>query len=266
MKIRTKRAFKPALPPKPKWAPGFTRPPRERTWVEYLGGIWPNIHLSPTAHGKMWALVQECDTEVGWLSPCRKLENGDILVEDVLVPRQTCTVVTTDITSDGEAELLQELLAANQRDVISRLACWGHSHVDMPVFPSMTDEEQTQSFLRRHAKRNAEFFLRLIANRHGDLHTTAYLLHRNAIVHQPNLCAEPPSPELWKAWAQREIKEKVRKVRFSAALARSGNIKIDFEDFNRATFKRWAAQGLIDPDDYDYDFVERHEAMIGENG
>jgi hypothetical protein len=199
----------------------------------------------------MWALVQQSDIEVGWLSSCRQLENGDIVIDDVFVPGQICTVVSTDITPAGEAELLGDLLSTNRRDVIQSLSCWGHSHADMTVYASGTDEKQTQSFLRRHAKRGSQFFLRVIANKKGEFYCTVYLLGSNVIVNNPTLHAEPPDASLWKEWAEEQLRTKVERQSLTGQMFAANIADFEFEKVGDNILQRWLQIGYINPEVYD---------------
>lgn len=183
----------------------FSRPDGKRTTVERIRGTWPSVVVTPQAHGKMWALVRACPIEIGWLSPCTRRADGAIIVSDVFVPSQVCTASTTEITPDGEQEMLSAFIAEGKLHTINSLRCWGHSHVSMSVFASGTDEQQTRVYLDRFD----DFFVRLIANKRGDLFCSLYLIEEGFAIHDPVLELYKNDWKAYAAWAEREVKTKV---------------------------------------------------------
>lgn len=228
----------------------FYRPDRTNITISRVSGKWPAVHIGPEAHGKMWALVQQSDIEVGWLSSCRLLEDGDFVIDDVFVPKQVCSIVSTTITPDGEAELLGDLLRANRQDIIQSLSVWGHSHVDLQVWPSHIDETQTQTFLRRHMKRGSQFFLRVIANRHGELYCGVYLFGLNLAVHNPVLHAEPFDASLWRLWAAEQLRTKVRRESLARHWYVANAADFELEKVDPLVLQRWLQVGNIDLEVY----------------
>lgn len=194
----------------PKYEQAAEVPEKDYPMVERISGEeWPSLVVSKKAHGKMWSLIMLCrESEISWMGACVRLSDGSILLEDIFVPKQECTAVTTTITREGDQQLLQELLNKGDMDAINRIRCWGHSHVDMPVFASYVDEEQTRSFLKRYD----DFFVRCILNRKGELYCSIYLLDTGVVIHHPVVKEEIPDTEGWLEWAQKEIAEKVTRT------------------------------------------------------
>ncbi len=201
----------------------------------------PAVFLTAQAHGKMWALVQACDIEIGWFATCTRDEGGNVVIDDVFVPHQVCTIATTTITKDGEAQLLSTLMGEGRADTIKRLLCWGHSHVDMQVLPSGTDEEQTNVYIKKHAKQG--YFVRIIGNKQGALAVSVYLLDEGFVVHHPLLRIEKSRKE-WAQWAKREIKAKVIEGVFSVESYK--NSKFSLKDISLETLGAWLKSGRID--------------------
>jgi len=173
---------------------------------------WPTVRIRSQAHGKMRALIEACPMEISWIAACTR--NGDdVEIDDVFVQQQLCSNGFTFVTRDGEAELLNSLLAAHRIDVIRRLNCWGHSHVDSMVFASGTDESQTQELIARAKDMGKDFFVRLIANKWDDLFATLYLFDQGLIFQNVPLHVEPPKTWKWRAWAEQEVALKARKIR-----------------------------------------------------
>ena len=146
---------------------------------------------------------------------------------------------------DGEAELLMELLQSGRRDVIKSLSCWGHSHVNMDVYPSGPDEDQTKSFLRRNMQRGSKFFIRVIANKRGELYTSVYLLPSDLAVHNPLIIAEQPDASSWTSWAAEQLQSKVEFREIDEVLY-EGMKKLGLEELPPSVIQRWQDAGYID--------------------
>lgn len=200
-----------AMPP-PKERTSFDRPDHARTSIGLLfERKFPEVRITAEAHGKMWALVQECDIEIGWLSTCGRDGDTNFVIDDVFVPDQICGPASTTITKNGEAGLLTKLIDAGTIESINRLNCWGHSHVNMAVFASHVDQKQTDDFLERHS---ADHFLRVICNKRGELYASVYLHDDAMVVHHPKLHIEESDTAPWIDWAKAEIEEHVTREVF----------------------------------------------------
>lgn len=175
--------------------------------------LYPRVHITAEAHGKMRALVAACRLEVLWLSPTKVVPNGSVVIYDVLVPHQECTIGSTEKLKtedfDGEDQLLRDLMNERKYDVIKDLICWGHSHGNFATFASSVDEGQTMDYLRRMYEMGKTRFVRLIANKGDDLFASLYLLDEGRAIHHAPIRAEPPDTKRWAAWARREVREKV---------------------------------------------------------
>jgi len=227
----------------------FERPYGVGITVDLIGRPWPKLHITPTACGKMWALTQLCDIEIGWLSSCR-MEKENFIIDDVFVPHQVCTIVSTDITPDGEETLLTELIRTGQKEVINSLCCWGHSHVDMDARASSPDEKQTLSFVRRITKRHGSHFVRVIANQKGDLTSAIYLLDMGIVVYNSIIVSSPPDVAKWKSWAESEIESKVVRDQLNIS---DGPIWLDLKEsvIDPASLEKWLIRGYISRETYD---------------
>lgn len=128
----------------------------------------PSVSYTPRAYQMMKHIVSVCDKEVGWMCAVQDLGKNQFLIYDVYVPDQEVTAVTTDISSDGMAEIAMAMIENDQDP--SHLYAWYHSHVNMQVSPSSTDEQQVEEFLD-----DCPIFIRGIWNKHGDEKVDVYL-------------------------------------------------------------------------------------------
>tara|TARA_B100000745_G_C20150967_1_gene394606 strand:- start:1302 stop:2168 length:867 start_codon:yes stop_codon:yes gene_type:complete len=238
----------------------FNRPSNAGFKIGRISGGWPTVHISAIAHQKMWALVQHCPIEIGWLCTVVRQENGDFLVEDVYVPEQECTMSTTDISADGVGELLGALLADGRVDEVGKLKCWGHSHVNMAVFASGVDEDQTADYLAQHE----DFFVRIIANKQGDLYCTAYLIDEDIRLEHIPMEVEPVKGCDFGDWAKTEIAEKVRQRAMTYQYYTDYGLQYDLERFTEEELDALLQAGFIDDEFHDWFLQAIEQSSLGE--
>jgi len=145
---------KPAPKPKPLQ---FNATSQTKTITPIGTTQMPTVYYTRDAWTKMWKIVELCPEEVGWLGTVDKI-GGDYLITEVFLLEQEVSGVTTDIESDAVANLAVELESRGIDS--SKLRYWGHSHVNMGVSPSGTDENQTNEYIE-----HCDFFIRGIYNK-----------------------------------------------------------------------------------------------------
>lgn len=243
-KLPVYKGFK-ALPPRKE----FSLPYAQGMTIGMMSGQWPSVTLTHRAHSKMWALVKECDIEVGWLATCTKDKDGYV-IDDVYVPKQECTMASTNMTEDGQSEMLTELMEEKKFDVIKNLNCWGHSHVDMAVFASGVDSTQTDKFISDSKSQKHDHFIRIIANKKGEFFCTLYLFKNNILINNPRLVnlKDPKDTTNYKAWAKKEISDKVTKE-----LIRHTNFSGSYIDAGwLECIDDWFQKGHLSKESYDF--------------
>jgi len=208
-----KRSIVPHLPKLVTKPRVFKRPSREYFRIESFPGKGPKVIIKKDAFLKMKALIAECSIEVSWMATCDMMDDGNFVIEDVFVPEQECSGTTTDMTIDGVALLINEMLETGRHKEINKLKCWGHSHVNMGVSPSGVDENQTDEFIERLDS----FFIRVIGNKRADMSCHVYILGKGGVVrqilHHPDIEVEgaPYENNEFTEWAKTEIDKKVKK-------------------------------------------------------
>lgn len=225
-------------------------------YAEFLDeSLIPTLHMTATALGKMIALIQECDIEIGWIAACER-DGLEFSISDVFVPGQECSFAHTRITKDGMANLYNDLIQGGNKAIIGKFLCWGHSHVDMNVFASGTDERQTRKLLEEHKRR--DHYIRLIGNKWGDMFASVYLLDKKIAVHHPMLAlAEIPTPNPWVEWARAEIAEKV--VREVVGFENYRELEFNLSSLDEKTLASWVEKGIVSQDLCDYLKVTREK-------
>jgi hypothetical protein len=130
----------------------------------------PLIIISKEALTKMYHYVQECADEIGWLGTAYK-QGREILIADVYLFDQEVHATTTEITPQGLATFAENILQREDGvEIWNNLKMWGHSHVNMGVTPSGQDDKQMETF----AEGGHDWFIRLIANKKGELKVDLY--------------------------------------------------------------------------------------------
>ena len=152
-------------------------PHKTDTKVKWLGDI-PQIIILPLALQKMEYYVKHCDTEIGWLGQVVRQDNYYI-IKDVYLFKQEVHSTTCEITPEGLAEFAEEILnQENGLEIYNSIRLWGHSHVNMTVSASGQDDSQMKLF----KETGCDWFLRTIANKHGDMEFTLFDYKNNYIV------------------------------------------------------------------------------------
>lgn len=123
----------------------------------------PKICITEDTLLKFKAYVDSCENEIGWLAFVKKEEDGTYLIYDTILPKQEVTSVTTELTESGLQEIGEEILQT-RFDEFENIKCWCHSHVNMQVYPSKTDDDTFEQFYE-----NCEYFIRIICNKKDDI-------------------------------------------------------------------------------------------------
>ena len=129
----------------------------------------PTIYISEQAFKDMMIIVGEVKTEVGWLGDVQKL-GSDYLINEIFITEQEVSMGTTEMSVEGMAKLCQKLVKREDaEEICNNLKFWGHSHVNMQVEPSGTDDQQMEKFSYN------DFFIRGILNKKGEMKFWLYI-------------------------------------------------------------------------------------------
>ena len=123
----------------------------------------PMVCFTEQVLAKFKGYVDNCSLEIGWLALVKIDEQGRYIVYDTLLPHQNVSAVTTDLMESGLQEVGEEILTTRP-DEFNNVRCWCHSHVNMQVCPSGTDDSTFEQFYE-----NCEYFIRVICNKKGDM-------------------------------------------------------------------------------------------------
>lgn len=123
----------------------------------------PMVCFTEQVLAKFKGYVDNCSLEIGWLALVRIDAQGRYIVYDTILPHQNVSATTTDLMESGLQEVGEEILKTRP-DEFNNVRCWCHSHVNMQVCPSGTDDNTFEQFYE-----NCEYFIRVICNKKGDM-------------------------------------------------------------------------------------------------
>lgn len=142
----------------------FKRDKNETKVELFVATDGPTLYIEPKAMIKMRHIIQECKEEVGWLGSIKELDK-DFILEDVFIFEQEVHAATCEITPDGLDKFANEVLALpNGIELINSLKFWGHSHVNMSIYPSGQDDNQLKDFAGEN-----KYYFRAIGNKKDEL-------------------------------------------------------------------------------------------------
>lgn len=119
-----------------------------------------HITFTTTALAKLIALVKEMDKEVAWHGLVTRVgDSSDFRVSDILTHPQTVTGATVDTDQAEYERWLMDL----DDEVFKQVRLQAHSHVNMAVSPSGTDEAHQKSIVEQ--LHDDQFYIFMIWNK-----------------------------------------------------------------------------------------------------
>lgn len=126
----------------------------------------PKIFIVDDVAIQMAAYTKETDIEVAWLLFVKEHLNEDTneyIIYDTMLLEQECSATNADLTEEGLQTCLQKIIEENRTDEVDNIRGWGHSHVNMSVTPSKTDDDTFEEYYNK-----CSYFIRLITNKKGE--------------------------------------------------------------------------------------------------
>ena len=136
------------------------------------------LHISEVAWAKMRMLVMECNKEVGWHGVAYRGDDesaDEYYITDILLYPQEVTGATVNT----DQEVYQDWLYDQPDEVFDNLRMQGHSHVNMSVTPSVTDEKLYESLLGQLD--DSAFYIFMILNKRDDMTVLIYDMAKNVL-------------------------------------------------------------------------------------
>lgn len=135
--------------------------------------------FSASALAKMEWLVEHCNSEIGWNGLVRRPEENIYEVYDILVYPQMVTSSTVKTDDEEYAKWVEGL----DNDTLEHMRFNGHSHVNMPVYPSFTDMTFRQGICTQLDK--DDFYIFAILNKRDRINAEIYEVAKK-IVYETN--------------------------------------------------------------------------------
>lgn len=134
------------------------------------------IRFTPLAYMKMTALVFSYSSEVAWHGVCHRDEEQENMfhITDILVYPQSVTGTTVDMDQEGYAKWICENI---EDERFFNIRMQGHSHVNMTVSPSGTDDQHKEQILKE--VKEDEFYIFMIWNKKLDNHIEIFDVKNN---------------------------------------------------------------------------------------
>lgn len=120
------------------------------------------IEFTPVAWTKMWLLVDQFESEVGWHGLCSRISDNKYKIEDIIVHKQTVTGGTFRTVPEEYEEWL-DAYAENDPETFFKISLHGHSHYHAGASPSGLDKELQDDITSQLA--GDMFYIFMIVNR-----------------------------------------------------------------------------------------------------
>ena len=136
------------------------------------------VYFTEIAWLKMTSLIRECDKEVGWHGLAYRGEDetkDEYYITDILVYPQV--VSAANVNTDQIK--YQEWLMKQEDEVFNNIRMQGHSHVNMGVTPSVTDNDLYEKLLGQLD--DTMFYIFMIYNKRGECMYKIYDMKKNVM-------------------------------------------------------------------------------------
>lgn len=152
------------------------------------------LYYTKEARDKTLWLLENFDSEVAWHGVAKRYgeDEENYIIEDIVVYPQTVSGATVEMDENEYAKWLME---NDEDERFSNLRMQGHSHVNMGVFPSGTDQDHREK-IKQMLKPDG-FYIFAILNKKLDLECTIYDKDKIETFHteeiEPVLIVDEPS-------------------------------------------------------------------------
>ena len=144
------------------------------------------IYISEIAWMKLTTLLREFSKEVAWHATAYRIpgDKDEYYIKDVLVYPQTVTSATVDMDEELYAKWLMDgVMEEDER--FDHIFCQMHSHVNMGVFASGTDEQHQQEILSQ--LRDNDFYIFMIWNKRHESYMRIFDMEKNILFEKEDI-------------------------------------------------------------------------------
>lgn len=171
------------------------------------------IRFTESAWEKMWTLVHNFDSEIGWDGVVKRGEGDTYIISDILVCPQQVTGATVNTDKAEYAAWLGNFVEDDE--VFPHLRFQGHSHVNMGVTPSGTDTGGWNELLSQIG--DDDFYLFMILNKRGEKTIRLYDYAKNVVYDTADCTVEVADGEHGLAAFLADAKSKVKPKTYTPA-------------------------------------------------
>lgn len=148
------------------------------------------LAFTPTAWTKMYALVDAFSKEVQWHGLVSRLDATTFVIEDILIFPHVASPTT--VISDQEE--YEEWMNNLSDEEFNACRFHGHSHVNMPVSPSLTDMTYRKNIFENFSTNpmpdEDQFYIFLIVNKRREVSGQVYDITQNALYEKDEIDIE----------------------------------------------------------------------------
>lgn len=201
------------------------------------------LYIEPECRKKIQYWADAASGEVSGLGIVENIK-GQMIVKEVFILEQECSGTDTELNPESISKLMTELMQTDKDP--SKLKFWWHSHVNMGVFWSGTDDECAETLSK-------EFAFSTVVNKKGESKTRLDLYEPFRItVDNIRLIEVTAEDEDLKKQCEQDVKDKVKEKTWGSWKGRQH----DHGYFDRKS--EWGGYGRgMYHDPYDYDDTYR---------
>lgn len=122
----------------------------------------PKVYITAAAHRQLMAYIGAVYTEISGLGIVEMPRPGMLVITDIMLLEQESTSGDTNLDQDAMGRLMFQMIEAGQDT--GTLKFWWHSHANMDVFWSATDESAIANLVE-----GSEWILSIVGNRQGEI-------------------------------------------------------------------------------------------------
>jgi hypothetical protein len=160
------------------------------------------LYIEPTAMKKIQYYTEAATGEVSGLGTVIKDKDGDYIVEEVFLLEQESSSAETELKPEAISKLMEDMIKRNEDP--GKLKFWWHSHANMGVFWSGTDDECAETLSK-------EFAFSLVVNKSGERKCRVDVYDPIRITKDDIRCEELLEEDIdLKKTCEEEVKEKVK--------------------------------------------------------
>lgn len=135
--------------------------------MKWTGNTPPEVSITPRAFQKLRLYIELCPMEIGGLGEV-EFHGANLLITDLFILPQKVSPSETELDPTAMLEMLERCVSEGRNP--ASLCLWWHSHADLDLEWSETDERTIGTF-------PGDFLLSVVGNKSGALACRLDILH-----------------------------------------------------------------------------------------